>query len=40
MQIERLDVYTQVTNKIIADLERGARTWMRPWSAETRSTAS
>jgi antirestriction protein ArdC len=30
----RLDVYSRVTNKIIADLEQGVRTWMRPWSAE------
>jgi antirestriction protein ArdC len=31
----RTDVYTRVTDKIIADLEQGVRTWMRPWwSAE------
>jgi len=30
----RQDVYSRVTNKIIADLEHGVRTWMRPWSAE------
>jgi antirestriction protein ArdC len=28
------DVYTRITNKIIADLEQGVRPWMRPWSAE------
>jgi antirestriction protein ArdC len=28
----RADVYTRVTNKIIADLERGVRTWTKPWS--------
>lgn len=28
------DVYTRVTDKIIADLERGVRTWMKPWNAE------
>jgi antirestriction protein ArdC len=30
----RQDVYARVTNKIIADLERGIRTWMKPWNAE------
>ena len=28
----RTDVYTRVTDKIIADLENGVRTWMKPWS--------
>lgn len=28
------DVYTRVTNRIIADLEKGIRTWMKPWAAE------
>ena len=28
------DVYTRVTQKIIADLEQGVRPWLRPWSAE------
>lgn len=31
---ERKDVYTRVTERIIADLEQGVRTWMKPWSAE------
>jgi antirestriction protein ArdC len=30
----RQDVYTRVTAKIIADLERGVRTWMKPWSGD------
>ncbi|MDR4468481.1 MAG: zincin-like metallopeptidase domain-containing protein [Nitrospira sp.] len=30
----RQDIYTRVTERIIADLERGVRTWTRPWSAE------
>ena len=30
----RKDVYTRVTDRIIADLEQGVRTWMKPWSAE------
>ena len=28
----RRDVYTRVTERIIADLEKGVRTWMKPWS--------
>lgn len=28
----RQDVYTRVTEKVIADLEAGVRTWMKPWS--------
>ena len=28
------DVYTKVTDKIIADLEKGERPWLKPWSAE------
>jgi hypothetical protein len=30
---DRKDVYTRVTERIIADLEQGVRTWMKPWSA-------
>jgi antirestriction protein ArdC len=30
---ERQDVYTCVTDRIIADLEQGVRPWLRPWSA-------
>jgi hypothetical protein len=30
MSSERQDVYTRVTDKIIADLERGVHTWMKP----------
>ncbi len=30
----RRDIYTRVTEKIIADLEQGVRTWMKPWKAE------
>ena len=30
----RKDVYTRVTDRIIADLEKGTRTWMKPWSGE------
>jgi len=30
----RADVYTRVTDTIIAELEAGVRPWTRPWSAE------
>jgi antirestriction protein ArdC len=30
---EKLDVYSRVTDKIIADLERGNLTWLQPWQA-------
>lgn len=30
----RQDVYTRITDKIIADLEKGVRTWMKPWNAQ------
>ena len=30
----RADVYQQVTNRIVADLERGVRSWHAPWSVE------
>jgi antirestriction protein ArdC len=33
MNNERQDVYTRITDKIIADLEQGVRTWMKPWNA-------
>lgn len=31
---QQTDIYTRVTGKIIADLEKGERTWMKPWSAD------
>ena len=33
-RVNRKDVYTLVTDRIVADLEQGIRTWMKPWSAE------
>ncbi len=30
---EKLDVYSRVTNRIIADLESGNLTWLQPWQA-------
>ena len=32
--IERQDVYTRITDKIIASLEQGVRPWIKPWDAE------
>lgn len=29
----KVDVYARVTDRIIKDLEHGARPWMKPWSA-------
>ena len=29
----RIDVYSRVTDRIIADLERGVRSWLKPWNA-------
>jgi antirestriction protein ArdC len=26
------DVYSRVTERVIADLEKGVRTWMKPWN--------
>jgi antirestriction protein ArdC len=31
---EMKDVYSRITNKIIADLEQGVRPWLRPWNAD------
>jgi antirestriction protein ArdC len=28
------DVYSRITDKIVADLEQGVRPWMKPWNAE------
>jgi antirestriction protein ArdC len=36
---EKLDVYSRVTNKIVADLERGNLTWLQPWQAGLRHQA-
>lgn len=34
MKSEKLDVYTRITDRIVADLERGVRPWFKPWNAE------
>lgn len=31
---DKKDVYTRVTERIIADLEQGVRTWLKPWHSE------
>lgn len=30
----RQDIYTRITDRIIADLEQGVRPWLKPWNAE------
>jgi antirestriction protein ArdC len=30
----RQDVYSRITDKIVADLEEGVRPWLKPWNAE------
>jgi antirestriction protein ArdC len=34
----RADVYTRVTDHIIADLEQGVRPWMKPWNVDDPAT--
>ena len=29
----RIDIYTRITDRIVEDLEKGVRPWMKPWSA-------
>jgi antirestriction protein ArdC len=29
---ERADIYARITDKIVADLERGVRPWVQPWN--------
>jgi antirestriction protein ArdC len=31
--VSKNDVYTRVTSRIIADLEKGTRPWLKPWNA-------
>ncbi|MBY0589132.1 ssDNA-binding domain-containing protein, partial [bacterium] len=30
----RSDIYTRVTSRIVEELEKGVRPWMKPWNAE------
>ena len=34
IQTNRQDIYTRVTDAIIADIEQGVRPWLKPWNAE------
>src|SRR5579863_494054 len=34
MTSPRADVYSRVTDRIIAELEQGVRPWLKPWNAE------
>lgn len=31
--VNQTDVYTRITNQIITDLEKGVKTWTKPWRA-------
>lgn len=31
---ERQEIYTRITAKIVASLEKGVRPWIKPWSGE------
>ena len=30
---DRADIYTRITDRIVEDLKKGVRPWMKPWSA-------
>lgn len=32
--MEKADLYSRITNRIIAELETGTRPWLKPWNAE------
>ncbi|WP_141680604.1 ArdC-like ssDNA-binding domain-containing protein, partial [Agrobacterium rubi] len=32
-QNTRTDIYARITDRIVADLEKGVRPWVQPWSA-------
>ena len=34
----RADVYASVTAKVVSDLERGVRTWLKPWTGDVDAT--
>jgi len=37
-EASRADLYSRVTERVIADLERGVRPWLKPWSAGNASS--
>ena len=38
MYTMRTDIYTRVTDRIVADLEKGVRPWLKPWSGGPSAT--
>ncbi len=34
MKHNKADIYTRITDRIVADLEQGVRPWLKPWNAE------
>jgi len=30
----KADIYTRITNRIVSDLEKGTRPWLKPWNAQ------
>lgn len=34
---DRADIYTRITDRIVEDLEKGVRPWMKPWSSANTS---
>lgn len=32
-EADRTDIYTRITDRIVEDLDRGVRPWLKPWSA-------
>jgi|HubBroStandDraft_6_1064221.scaffolds.fasta_scaffold651959_1 antirestriction protein ArdC len=32
--MEKQDLYTRITNRIVAELEAGTGPWLKPWNAE------
>ncbi len=34
MSETKIDIYSRITNRIVADLEQGVRPWHQPWSAD------
>jgi antirestriction protein ArdC len=32
--MEKLDLYSRITSRIVAELEKGCRPWLQPWNAE------
>lgn len=34
MTQQKQDIYVRITDRIVANLEKGARPWLKPWNAE------